>query len=304
MGDEELHALEDVAQAIHDIAEAIPVEALPVDPLPAAQAITWFSRLLLFFARHAYLLVFLGALLENTVLLGFLLPGGAVVALAAASGRTVELSLPGLVLLAAAGMTGGAIVDYFLGRAGLSRLLHHPRAGRWGNQLAHQFEQAEPLLRRHGWWVMLVAHAFGHGRSSLAVAAGASGLPLRRFLAIEAPAALTWSALYAGGGYILAAEWHTFEIVLRRLGWFGAGLFVASTLVAWYWRRRHQAPHPPRGPAGTAAALPQPAGTTPAPAALSVPIVGPTTTSTVASNGAAPAAPSALALAPAPAATD
>ena len=95
---------------------------------------------------------------------------------------------------------------------------------------------------------MLVAHTFGHGRSALAVAAGASHLPLRRFLAIEAievPAALIWSALYAGGGYVLGGELQTFELVLRRLGWFGAALVLAG-FAAWWYRERHRAP-PARG---------------------------------------------------------
>ena len=80
--------------------------------------------------------------------------------------------------------------------------------------------------------MMLVAHTFGHGRSVQAVAAVASHLPLRRFLAIKAievSAALIWSALYTGGGYVLGGELQTFELVLRRPGWFGAALVLAGS---------------------------------------------------------------------------
>jgi membrane protein YqaA with SNARE-associated domain len=174
MDEEQLvDAAADLPQAVHDIAEVVPVEAFPLDPLPV-HAVSWFARLLAFFAHHAYLLTFFGAMVENTILLGFLLPGGAVVALAGAGGREADASLPVLVLLAAAGMCAGAVIDYYLGRAGIARFLRHRWMGIWGTKFAEQLEQAEPLLRRHGWWIMLMAHAFGTGRSSLAVAAGAS----------------------------------------------------------------------------------------------------------------------------------
>jgi membrane protein DedA with SNARE-associated domain len=255
MDEEQLvDAVVDLPQVVHDIAEVVPVEAWPVDPLPV-HALSWFARLLAFFAHHAYLLTFFGAMVENTILLGFLLPGGAVVALAGAGGRQASLSLPALVILAAAGMCVGAVIDYYLGRAGIARILRHRWMGIWGTRFAEQLEQAEPLLRRHGWWIMLMAHAFGTGRSSLAVAAGASGLPLRRFLAMEAPAALLWSAVYAGGGYMLAAQWSTFELILRRLGWIGT-LGMVALIVGWViWNKRRSRGGTPVGPAAPAGSV-------------------------------------------------
>jgi membrane protein DedA with SNARE-associated domain len=246
MGTEELLDLQDAVGelldlqgVVEEITALVPVEVLPVEPLPV-QAVSWLTRLLTIFSRHAYLLAFFGALIENTVLLGFLLPGGSVVAFAAVGGRMAGLSLPLLMLLGAAGMTGGAVIDYLLGRSGADRLLYHRWAGRFGRRLAQQLDEAAPLLRRHGWWMMLLAHTFGHGRSAMAVAAGASHLSLRRFLGIEIPAALLWSALYTGGGYLLAGEIHTFELALRRAGWVGAALMVAGWVAWWYVGRRRR----------------------------------------------------------------
>jgi membrane protein DedA with SNARE-associated domain len=190
------------------------------------------------FARHALLLAFVGAMIENTILLGFLLPGGVVVALAGAGARVANVPLPLVVAAAALGMTAGAVIDYFMGKAGIHQLLHHRFTGRFGKKLARQLDNAEPLLRRHGWWIMLFAHAFGHGRSSMALAAGASRFPLRRFLVIEFPAALLWSALYAGGGFLLGREWDKFELILRRAGWVGAAVLIAGALGWWLWQRR------------------------------------------------------------------
>ncbi|HXI17845.1 MAG TPA: VTT domain-containing protein, partial [Chloroflexota bacterium] len=184
--------------------------------------------------------------------------GGTAVVLAGAGARTAGVPLALVIALAAAGMTAGAGVDYALGRAGVARLLRHPRAGRLGRRLADQLEQAAPLLQRHGWWMMLVAHAFGHGRSSLAVAAGASRLPLKRFFAIEVPAAILWGGLYAGGGYYLAAEWGRVELALRRAGWVGAALLIVSALVWWLQQRALR-----RGPPAPGDGKPDPATHTP-----------------------------------------
>ena len=148
--------------------------------------------------------------------------------------------------LAAAGMTGGACLDYWMGRAGVARLLlhprlqAHPRTGALCRGLAVKLDGAAPLLRRHGWWMMLVAHAFGHGRSTMALAAGAGRLPLRRFLAIEVPAAVLWATIFAGGGYLLADRWQAVELALRQVGAIGL-LLVPAAGAIWWWRRSRRA---------------------------------------------------------------
>jgi membrane protein DedA with SNARE-associated domain len=194
----------------------------------------------LFLGQHAYALVFLAALAESTAVLGLLLPGAGLVALSGAGAREVGLSasmLPVLVLLSAAGLLGGAVANYHLGRLGLGRLLRQPWTGAWGPRLEAQLTASAPLLERHGWWVALVASAFGAARSSLAVAAGAGGFPLRRLLAIQLPAALLWSGLYAGGGYLLADQWARVEQAVRQGGAAGVGAAVLGS-GAWWGARR------------------------------------------------------------------
>jgi membrane protein DedA with SNARE-associated domain len=234
----ELFDLQDIPDIMPDIAELVPVEVLPMVPVPLQAAAGWVARILVVFGRHALLLAFFGAFIENTVVLGFLLPGGTVVALSGDAGRTASISLPWLVVLSALGMTAGAVTNYYCGKAGLQRVLARPWTGKIGRELALQLRNSEPLLRKHGWWVMLLAHAFGPGRSTLALAAGASGFSLVRFLIIELPAAFLWSALYAGGGFLLASEWQNLELMLRRIGWIGAALLVAGGLGYWWWHRR------------------------------------------------------------------
>lgn len=195
----------------------------------------------LFLGQHAFALVFFAALAEGIAVLGLLIPGAGVIALSGAGAREAGLTaglLPLLVLLGAGGLLAAAVVNYELGRSGLSRLLGQPWLGAWGSRLQSQLTATAPLLRRHGWWVALLASAFGAARSSLAVAAGAGGFPLRRLLAIQLPAALLWSGLYAGGGYLLADQWERVEQAARQAG--AAGFAVLAVVGGLWWAARRR----------------------------------------------------------------
>ena len=80
------------------------------------------------YATWGYPIVFLGAMLENTILLGFLLPGGTLVVLGAAYAQNGSMELPLVAVLAWAGTVLGASLDFALGRFGLrSRLAGRAR---------------------------------------------------------------------------------------------------------------------------------------------------------------------------------
>jgi membrane protein DedA with SNARE-associated domain len=198
----------------------------------------WLQHSLHLLGQHSYLIVFFGSFLENTVILGFLLPGGIAVAVSAAGGREADASITVLYLLGTAGMAGGAVFDYMLGRLGAERVLRDPRLGRLGAFLLGKLDEAKPHIDKHGWWMMLVVHAFGHGRSSLAMAAGASRLPFRRFLSMELPAAAMWSAAFVGGGYFLGGEWRLVTRWMAKLGWAGAAVAVIVLLALWFRQSR------------------------------------------------------------------
>ena len=196
-----------------------------------------------FLGQHAYVFVFLAALAEGTALVGLLVPGAGVVALSGAGAREAGLSpalLPVLVLLGAGGLLAGAGANYYLGRIGVGRLLRQPWLGDVGPRMEAQLTAAAPLLRRHGWWVALLASTFGAARSSLAVAAGAGGLPLGRLLAMQLPAALLWSGLYAGGGYLLADQWERVAQAIRQAGTGGAAASILVLGAWWLVKRRHR----------------------------------------------------------------
>src|SRR5690242_14293882 len=100
--------------------------------------------------HYGYLIVFLGALGENTALLGLVLPGGTLALLGAFYARQGTLNLFWVIFFAWIGTVIGYHVDYLLGRYALARIM-----ARWGGaklglrlRLAGRLRLARRLLAR------------------------------------------------------------------------------------------------------------------------------------------------------------
>jgi membrane protein DedA with SNARE-associated domain len=178
------------------------------------------------YAVWGYPIVFLGAAIENTVLLGLVLPGGTLVMLGAVYAHDGSMALPTVLLLAFLGMVLGTSLDYTLGRFGLQSALSRSR---FAPRLEPRLAVAERFLERWGSGAFLLAHFIGHVRSFLAITAGMTRLPVRRFLLYEGTAALVWNLAFVGAGYALGEN---LERLQRFMGW--AGLTVALAAIACY----------------------------------------------------------------------
>lgn len=176
------------------------------------------------YGTWGYPIVFLGALLENTVLLGLVLPGGTLVMLGAVYAHNGPMSLPVVLLLAVLGMVCGTSLDYALGRLGLQSAV---RRTRFGPRLEPRLASAERFLERWGASAFLLAHFIGHVRSFVAITAGMAGLPIRRFLLYEGIAALVWNLIFVGAGYILGENRDRLQ---HLMGWAGIALAIAAVL--------------------------------------------------------------------------
>lgn len=180
------------------------------------------------FDDFGYPLTFVGALLENTVLLGLILPVGGMVLASAAYARLGELQWPIVLLLGWLGMVIGNCFDYWLGRRALRPLLDWFGGHR---SFIHHFERARTFLDRHGVWAIATGHFLGHLRSFIAIAAGSSRFPFGRYLAFELAAALAWNLLYCTLGYVLAENLDTVRKVFERIGLFGLAALALALLV-------------------------------------------------------------------------
>src|SRR5947209_12880114 len=110
------------------------------------------------------------------------------------------MELPLVLLLAWAGTMLGASLDFALGRLGLQSRLAGTHVY---TRLEPRLDVAERFLQRYGIGAFLLAHFVGHIRSFVAITAGITKLPIRRFLLAEGIAALVWNAIFVGLGYTL-----------------------------------------------------------------------------------------------------
>lgn len=198
--------------------------------------------------QYGYLIVFLGALGENTALLGLALPGGTLALLGAFYARQGTLDLAWVIFFAWMGTVLGYHADYLLGRFALGKVML-----RWGDsrlgrrmRLAGRLRLGRRLLAKYGGRAILLSHIVGHIRSFVALSAGATRMPYRRFLSFELVAALLWNTAFCLIGYIAGAEYDRILAIIERAGWIIAGVVVLAILVwkvglPWLRKRRHAA---------------------------------------------------------------
>ncbi|HEX8730479.1 MAG TPA: VTT domain-containing protein [Ktedonobacterales bacterium] len=182
---------------------------------------SWLDSLAALYDTWGYLIVFFGALFENTALLGLLLPGGTLALLGAFYAWQGSLNIVWVIVFAWIGTALGYNADYLIGRFLLTRL-----TGRWSAswlgrrlRLAGRLRLARMFLARHGGKAILLSHIVGHVRSFVALSAGATRMRYRRFLSFELVAALLWNTGFCLLGYFAGSERERLQLLLERSGW-------------------------------------------------------------------------------------
>ncbi|MRK00740.1 MULTISPECIES: DedA family protein [Aeromicrobium] len=155
------------------------------------------------------------AFAESGLGLGMLLPGEtAVVVLAAGLDTPAELILLGLAV--AAGASLGDHVGYVLGRRYGDALRDTRAVRRLGRR---HLDHAMDLLRRRGGTAVLLTRLVPVVRTLTPAAAGASGLEYRRFAVASVAGSSLWSAVYVGGGTVVAGLVGAATDALGRAAW-------------------------------------------------------------------------------------
>jgi membrane-associated protein len=187
-----------------------------------------------YYASYGYWIVFLGALLENTFLLGLVMPGGTMVLLGAFYARLGDLQLPVVIGVGWAGMFLGTSLDYWAGRRGLQPLFWRVAVLR---RFRKELARARVLMMKYGLLAIVVAHFIGHLRSFVALSSGASRLPYWRFALYELVASGLWNVLYCSLGYILAENLGLLEKIYSRVGWGLLALVILIAVIRYFWLR-------------------------------------------------------------------
>jgi membrane-associated protein len=160
--------------------------------------------------------------------MGFPVPGGTALVIAGVDASSKHgLPLPGVIAAGALGAIFGGTAGFAAGRwRGEPVLL---RIGWLFRQQPQRVQELRRQFQRNAIAPLFVARFITGLRNVAGLAAGASGVPLGRFLAVSAVAALAWSALitleyyFAGHAILGAPTW--LQIVLIIIG-------VAATIAS------------------------------------------------------------------------
>ncbi len=200
----------------------------------------WIELLAGLYNRYGYWIVLLGALAENTALLGLVLPGGTLALLGAFYARQGTLHLGWVIAFATLGTVLGYHIDYLFGRYLLAPMMARRAIIRSGRlRLAARLRLARRMLTKHGGKAILLSHTIGHLRSFIALSAGATQLSYPRFLAFEVLAALLWNTAYCLMGYVIAIEIDQLQRIIERAGWVMLAVLIVL-FVIWRWWRHYR----------------------------------------------------------------
>lgn len=179
-----------------------------------------FSFLEGYYLSYGYLIVFLGSFVENTLFLGWLLPGGIVTSLGGFYAHEAGLSLSAITCFAIFGATIGKSFDYvvgfFCGKLIRGRL----------SFLGERIILARRILEKHGTSGIFLTSIMGPLRSILMLTAGMVRVPYFWFLKMTFLASVIWGVMFVLLGYFLGYNRVFLERTVSALGIFGWFLFI------------------------------------------------------------------------------
>lgn len=199
----------------------------------------WLDSLLAWISAHPVAaggLIFAIAFCDAVIVLGAVVPAlpllfglGVLIGLG-------EISGPYAVACAALGAFIGDATSYWIGHRWGPRL-----RGQWPFRRYPQLlERAETMFRRNALKSIVIARYAGPIRPFVPAIAGMSKMPVQRYLAASAFAAVTWAVLFLGPGWVLGEAYEAVAAVAGRLtlvlGMLAVTLGLAWALVLYTYR--------------------------------------------------------------------
>ncbi len=207
--------------------------------------------------------VFLILFAETGLLIGFFLPGDSLLFTAGlfcttGASATVHLSLPLVLLAAAAGALLGAQVGFLIGRRAGTAVLARTK----NRHLVNGAARADQLLARYGHGKAIVLARFiPVARTVLNPMAGSLRVPTRTFTVWQVAGGLVWSIGVTMAGYALGSSIPGIDAYLLPI----VGVIVVVSLIPLILELR-RARQTSKASTSLAAAAPTEAGKTPRPA--------------------------------------
>lgn len=182
--------------------------------IPDAESLLDFITEL--YKTYGYYLVFFGALLEGTFLVGLYVPGSATVLLGASLSKTGVIQYPIVLVLATFGFVIAYSINYFLGKYGWYHVL--ARLG-----FNKGIDVAKDKLEKHQSKTILLGYFHPGSASFLSTAAGILKIPFKRFLILSFLAQSVWAIVWGSLAYFLGLP--MVEFILKYF------VFVLPTII-------------------------------------------------------------------------
>jgi undecaprenyl-diphosphatase len=201
--------------------------------------------------RHTYAVVFVATLVDATAIP---FPGRIVLVGAGAIAAAGDASIVLVVAPATAAVLVTDHLWYFAGPLGSARLVR--LYCRLTFSSPDCVQRTVDWVRRFGALIIVIGRFVAAARVLGWPLARAHGVGYLTFLALDVPAAVAWTTIWAGLGWLLGARWSSAPPEVR---WIGIALAVAGVLALLatkLWRRRRS-----RGPGGVSPAPARPRGT-------------------------------------------
>ena len=162
--------------------------------------------------------------------IGIPFPGETMLLVAAIyAGTTHRLSLPLVIVAAAAGAIVGDNIGFWVGREGGYRLLR--RYGRYLHLDERKLKLGQYLFLKHGGKVVFFGRFVAVLRAWAAFLAGVNRMRWRRFLLFNALGGVVWATLYGVGGYLLGNNVHRLTGPVRIITFVLAALVIIALLI-------------------------------------------------------------------------
>ena len=147
--------------------------------------------------------------------LGIPLPGEiALVTAAAYAGVAHNVSVSGVILMAAIGATVGGVLGYWIGIKGGLPLL--ARYGRYIGVRKNHIEKAHSFFERNGAKTILFGRFVAVLRTWAAVIAGAACMSFKRFVAYNTLGSIVWAMVFGWLGYYFGRDLPLLERYISR----------------------------------------------------------------------------------------
>ena len=172
--------------------------------------------------RYAYFAIFLGMIFENTILLGFIIPGILVVLIAGFLAGTGELNLFFCILAAYLGTLVGDNLSYFLGRFGSKRLLFVKKIIDKNKSLQDKILNQNQIL--------LIFFQFPvYLRVFMPITMGFMKYPIKKWLKIDLIGSFFFTTTFICTGYTIAKTTGLFADASTISNWIQVVFFIIFT---------------------------------------------------------------------------